>query len=888
MASVRDSLASYRAKRNFRITAEPGGDGATPLKKTRAGKTGAADKAQIFVIQRHHASHLHYDFRLELDGTLKSWAVPKGPSLDPKDKRLAVHVEDHPISYAEFEGTIPEKQYGAGEVVLWDRGTWQADGNAAAAYKAGKIKFELAGEKLHGHWTLVRTHMGKNGAAGKENWLLIKERDSDARPAGEYDITTERPESVKALPARRKAVASSRLAAVANVAAKSTSLDANEAAKKSTGQHALRTTPRTTQLPGKIEPQLATLVTTAPADDGWTYELKLDGYRILTRIDDAGKVRAFTRNGLDWSAKIPALIKAIGALGLRNTWLDGEIVVLNADGKPGFQLLQNAFADHATQSIQYFLFDIPFFDGQDLRAEPWTARREVLDAAMKKNRSALLGVTDALPSPIADIWSNVCHHGLEGLIGKRTDAPYSSGRSSSWIKVKCSKRQEFVICGYTNPKGSRTGFGALLLGVNEDGKLRYAGRVGTGFDESRLTEMFKELKSRAIDDSPFAKPPTGADVRDVHWVKPELVGEVAFAEWTKEGVVRQAVFHGLRADKPASAITVEKAAHAPGNGKGKGKTKSASVAVAPAIAKGKGAGKGRVTTESGVIVSHPDRIVDPSSGLTKLDLVLYYEKISDYMLPHLNGRPIAMLRVPENINGEQFFQKHLDKYVIPGALKIPGLDPGHGPVVVLNNQKALAGAAQMNTVELHTWNALARSIEKPDRIIFDLDPDPSLSWEKVIDATKLTRTLLEELGLKVFLKTSGGRGLHIVVPMLRKHEWAAAKDFAQAVSQHLARAIPDRFSAKMGAQNRIGKVFVDYLRNGRGATTVAAFSARARPGLAVSVPVSWGELEKLRASDQWNIVNVHDYLAARKTDPWAGYEKSRQSLATAIKTLKSA
>lgn len=860
MTRARDSLASYRAKRNFNITAEPSDIHDVHDSKETRHRTA---KEPIFVIQRHHATRLHYDFRLELNGTLKSWAVPKGPSLDPKDKRLAVHVEDHPISYAKFEGTIPAKQYGAGEVVLWDRGTWHADGNAAAAYKAGKLKFELTGEKLHGHWTLVRTHMGKPGASadGKENWLLIKERDSEARPAAEYDVTAARPESVNEIPAKKKIV--------------------KKAATKKTAH---------SPLPARIEPQLATLVDAAPAGDEWTYELKLDGYRILTRIDSAGKVRAITRNGLDWSAKIPALVKAVTALGLRNTWLDGEIVVLSKDGKPGFQLLQNAFSDGRTQSIQYFLFDIPFADGVDLRAEPWRTRRDVLDAVMKKNRSPLLGLTEALPAPVADIWSNVCHHGLEGLIGKRTDAPYSSGRSASWIKLKCHKRQEFVICGYTDPKGSRSGFGSLLLGVNEDGELRYAGRVGAGFDESRLAEMHKALKARATDAPPFKHPPTGAEVRDVHWVKPELVGEVAFAEWTGEGVVRQAVFHGLRSDKPASAITKEKAAHVAKKSSravnARAKTKAAAVPAAKTSSPR--ATKGRVTTDAGITVSHPERVVDPSSGLTKLDLVLYYEKIFPHMLPHMKDRPVAMLRVPENIKGEQFFQKHLDKYVIPGATKIPGLDPGHGPVVVLDNRKALAGAAQMNTVELHTWNALAKSIEKPDRVIFDLDPDPTLPWARVIEATTLTRTLLEELGLKIFLKTSGGRGLHIVVPLLRKYDWDGAKNFAQSVSRHLARAIPDRFSAKMGAQNRVGKVFVDYLRNGRGATTVAAFSARARPGLPVSVPISWDGLESLKSSDQWNIVNVHDHLASQKKDPWGTYEKSRQSLAGAIKLLDAA
>ena len=848
-----DSLVNYRAKRNFKITVEPhGGARKGANQGSRANVT--AKHEATFVIQRHHATRLHYDFRLEINHTLKSWAIPKGPSLDPKDKRLAVHVEDHPLEYATFEGTIPAKQYGAGEVITWDRGTWRAEGDtgdAAAGYKAGKIKFELFGEKLHGHWTLVRTRLGQDQSVGvnaqrKENWLLIKERDAAARPAAEYDVTLALPDSVNKPPV---------------------------AAAKSSASAPTRATPKTKSLtlmlPAKMQPQLATLAANAPGDDGWAYELKLDGYRILTRIDAAGDIHTFTRNGLDWSKKLVGTINALADLGLGNCWLDGEIVVVGKDGRPSFQMLQNAFASNQTQAIQYYLFDVLFADGRDLRAEPWEARRAILDALMVKNKSPLVGVTEIHQTPVKELLDSVCHHGLEGLIGKRRDAPYESGRGTSWIKLKCLKRQEFVIGGFTNPQGARSGFGALLLGVYENDKLRHVGRVGTGFDESRLAEMHKSLKALETTTTPFFNSPRIAGPNAVHWVKPTLVAEVSFAGWTASGSIRHAVFIALRDDKPSLQINREV-------------SKTISAVKSKTVPMNK---QGNVITDSGVIVTHAHRVVDVSTGFTKLDVVRYYEKIAPRMLEHLIDRPVAMVRVPDNIQGEQFFQKHLSKYAIAEALLLPDLDPGHAPLVALNTATALVSAAQMNVVEFHTWNATAKTMNHPDRLIFDLDPDPALQWEKIVEAAKLTRTILQELGLVSFLKTSGGNGLHVVVPLLRHHTWAASKEFAKAVSSHLAKTIPALFSAKMGAQNRNGKVFVDYLRNGRGSTTACAFSVRARPGLGVSMPISWQQLDELKASNEFDIMTAHSFLKKQKKDPWSEYEKSRQSIAHAIKTL---
>jgi bifunctional non-homologous end joining protein LigD len=854
-----DSLDKYRAKRDFKITAEPAGGAHKDAKQSSHAN---AKHEATFVIQRHHARRLHYDFRLEIDHTLKSWAIPKGPSLDPKDKRLAVHVEDHPLEYATFEGTIAPNQYGAGEVIAWDRGTWRLEGNsgdkgdkgdaaAATAYKAGKIKFELFGEKLHGHWTLVRTRLGQDQNTGshaqtKENWLLIKERDAHARPAQEYNFTVALPDSVN------------------NTARPENSTEESPQ---------IRIPPKTKSaalmLPEKMQPQLATLAANVPSDDGWAYELKLDGYRILTRIDALGAIQTFTRNGLDWSKKLAAIVKALSDSGLQNCWLDGEIVMLGKDGRPSFQMLQNAFASNQTEAIQYYIFDILFADGRDLRVEPWAARRTILDAVIVKSKSPLIGVTEIHQTPVKELLNSVCHHGLEGLIGKRRDSPYESGRSSSWIKLKCLQRQEFVIGGFTNPQGARTGFGALLLGVYENDKLRYVGRVGTGFDESRLAEMHKSLKALEIKIAPFMNAPKNVGLSAAHWVKPILVAQISFAGWTATGSIRHAVFIALGDDKPAVQIIREV-------------PKKISAVNGNTVPINK---HGSVTTDSGLIVTHAHRVIDISTGLTKFDVVRYYEQIAPRMLPHLIDRPVAMLRVPDNIQGEQFFQKHLGKSAIAEALLLPDLDPGHAPLVALNTQSALVSAAQINVVEFHTWNATVKSMHHPDRLIFDLDPDPALPWEKVLEAAKLTRTILQELGLLSFLKTSGGNGLHVVVPLLRQHTWEASKEFAKAISQHLAKTIPALFIAKMGAQNRIGKVFVDYLRNTRGSTTVCAFSLRARPGLGVSLPISWIELDALKAPNEFNILNAQFFLKTQNKDPWAEYEKSRQSLVHAMKVL---
>jgi bifunctional non-homologous end joining protein LigD len=857
-STARKALARYHDKRDFTRTPEP----------RTGGKTGKG--VLSFVIQKHHASHLHYDFRLELDGTLKSWAVPKGPCLDPTVKRMAVHVEDHPISYAGFEGTIPAKQYGAGSVIVWDCGEWLPDGDsgdsgdaadARKALAAGKLKFELRGEKLRGHWTLVR--MRGKGDASHEPWLLIKERDGEARPLGEYDVLAEQPASVITGLGVDEVGQPPKKVAINAPAQKA---PARKAAAKKAAPKVEKKPAKKAALPAAFQPQLATLAAAPASSPGdWLYELKFDGYRLLARIDK-GKVQCFTRNGHDWTARLPALAKALATLPTEAAWLDGEITVEGDNGAPDFQALQNAFDSGATSRIAYWLFDAPFLDGEDLRELPVEERRARLARLLGKKPPVPLRLSEAFDASPRDLLASSARLGFEGVVGKRKGSPYVSRRSPDWIKLKNQQRQEFVIGGYTAPKGSRTGFGALLLGVHDEatGKLRYCGNVGTGFDANRLADIKARLDKLETDDCPFTPRPAGVKAK---WVEPTLVAEVSFGEWTREDRVRHSVFQGLRADKPARDIRRERAQPAGGAEPArKTKTKEATKPMA-------------------LKISHAERVIDTHSGITKGQLAAYYDSVATLMLPHLRGRPVSLVRAPDGVGGELFFQKHIQNREIPGVkLLDPALDPGHEPLLQIDAKTGLIGAAQMNVIELHTWNATSRAIGKPDRMTFDLDPGEGVAWAQIQEAAMLVRTLLDELGLPAFLKTSGGKGLHVVVPVRRQYDWDTVKGFSQAVVAHLAQTIPQRFVAKSGPRNRVGKVFVDYLRNGFGATTVAAWSARSRPGLGVSVPVAWDELPVLTSASQWTVAN-----AAQRFDvgnkPWDEMESSRKGLAAAMKML---
>ena len=863
MAST-DPLLAYKKKRDFALTSEPAG-------------TVARKKSVLsFVIQKHAARSLHYDFRLELDGTLKSWAIPKGPSLDPTQKRLAVQVEDHPLSYAGFEGVIPPKQYGAGTVIVWDRGTWEPVGDPRAGYRAGKLKFQLHGEKLKGGWTLVR--MRNDADSRQQPWLLIKERDGEAKPASDFSVVDALPDSVLAASASRRA-GKKKAAAAKPVLPKAPAKSARQTKARGTPREAgtaiapgALVGAKRAAVPLTLSPQLATLVDRAPEEGDWIYEIKYDGYRILARIDKAD-VRLFTRNGHDWTAKLRGLAAALKGLKLSPGWLDGEIVVPGKNGTPDFGALQNAFDAARTGQIQYFVFDLPFYAGFDLREVGLSERRALLASLLRESSSEQIKFSEDFKAKGSDVLHDACRLGLEGVIGKRRDSAYVSRRSANWIKLKCTQRQEFVVVGYTEPQGTRTGIGALLLGTHDQaGKLRYAGRVGTGFDANTLTGLKKQLSRLAVDKTPLFEKPRDAQG---NWVKPKLVAEVSFAEWTNDGKVRHAVFHGLRTDKPATVITRESAADAPD-------TAARARDDTPAPDKRKAADPAEI---GGVRITHPDRIIDPSTGLTKRDLVNYYAQVAKRILPHLVRRPVSLLRAPAGIQHQLFVQKHGDTLKIPGLKELdPAFDPEHPPLLEIDSLKALIGAAQMNVVEFHTWNATTRSIEKPDRMTFDLDPAEGLAWPLMLEAAQLVRTFLDELGLQSFLKTSGGKGLHVVVPLTPRDDWDTVKEFSKQVVQHIATVVPARFVSKSGPRNRLGKVFIDYLRNGRGASTVAAFSARARPGMGVSMPCSWKELPSLTGGAQWTIVNAHERLEAG-ADPWAGYAKTRQTLTAAMRKL---
>lgn len=601
-------------------------------------------------------------------------------------------------------------------------------------------------------------------------------------------------------------------------------------------------------LPATLEPQLATLVD-KPQPGAWLYEIKFDGYRMLARIEGP-RVRLLTRNANDWTSRFPELVKALQASGLPDGWYDGEIVVQDANGRPDFNALQKAIEGGRRRHIVMYLFDCPYLGGEDLRAQPVEDRRAALQAALKPNERVRF--SEEFVAPAGALVATACKLGLEGIIGKRRGSPYVSRRSNDWIKLKCGLRQELVIGGYTNPDNGGVGIGALLVGYFDDaGGFHYAGKVGNGFSGEELASLVRQFKPLQQTVRPFAEK-TGYE-RRATWLRPQLVCEVAFAEWTPQCHVRHASYKGLRADKPAASVRREAAA-------------------AP-------------TAPAGLKVTHGDRVVDQASGLTKLHVVAYYEAVADWILPHLKDRPVSLVRAPQGVEGQLFFQKHPETPVPGLATLDPSLWPGHSALLAVNSRSALLSAAQLNTLEFHTWNSTAKAIDKPDRVIFDLDPGEGVTWAHVQEAATLTRAMLAELGLQAWLKTSGGKGLHVVVPLAPKLDYQVVKAFSEAVVRHMAKAIPQRFVAKSGGQNRIGRIFIDYLRNGHSQTTAAAFSVRSRPGLGVSMPVAWEQLQELRSGSHWDIKTAVPYLARRAEDPWAAYAKTRQTLTKAMKLL---
>ncbi len=862
----KDSLAPYRAKRDFSQTEEPSGKAAV-----------AAGKALRFVIQRHDATRLHYDFRLELDGVFKSWAVTKGPSLDPQVKRLAVEVEDHPLDYGDFEGTIPEGQYGGGTVQLWDRGYWLPQGDPHEGLKKGDLKFVLEGERLHGSWVLVRMRWdrdrGKSGDGKRTNWLLIKHRD-EAAHEGDDDKLLEDPKSIASGRTLKEiALGTGRAPTPFMTAKKRTAGAVWDSRKKGGGETeaAKSVQPKkVSSMPRFVEPQLCKLVEGAPAGRGWAHEVKFDGYRLQLRVED-GKAVLRTRKGLDWTAKFAAIAKQ--AKTLPDCLIDGEAVALDRHGVPDFGALQAALSDGKSDRLILFAFDLLFADGEDLRALPLSERKErlkdLLDG-LKGKHPALRYVEHFETSGVA-VLESASRMGFEGIISKQLDAPYRSGRVGNWLKTKSRAGHEVVIGGWTSEAKKVS---SLLVGVHRGKKLVYVGKVGTGFGEAEIRRLLPKLREVESKTSPFAAGASPPRERNIHWTRPELVAEIEFAGWTGGGNVRQAAFKGLRADKPAEEVEAEEPVKPEKAKMAKPVPKAAAKAAGPAVV-------------MGVSISHPDKPLWPAEKppVTKLELAQYYEAVGDWMIEHLKGRPCSIVRTPDGINGQTFFQRH----AMPGTsdlleqVKVSG---DKKPYLQIDRVEGLAAVAQLGATELHPWNCQPDVPDLPGRLVFDLDPAPDIGFAEVIKGCLDVRERLEALGLKTFCKTTGGKGLHVVTPLTndkKSPDWDAAKMFAKEICRRLAADFPDRYVLNMAKKERGGRIFLDYLRNDRTATAVAPLSPRARAGATVSMPINWSQAKPGLDPKTFTLRTAPALL--KKSKPWADYAKSAVALRAAIERL---
>jgi len=851
------ALEEYRRKRDFRKTPEPAG-------RSPAQKKAAA--TLTFVIQEHKARRLHFDFRLELDGVLKSWAVPKGPSLDPGEKRLAVEVEDHPLDYGGFEGVIPEGQYGGGTVLLWDRGIWvPADPDPAAAHAKGMLKFELRGEKLHGNWGLVRMG-GKAARERRPNWLLVKERDEAAVPESGDAVVMDNPLSVET---------GRSLEVIAE--------DRDRVWDSGKGETTPRHPPdhirgaRKGRIPGNLKPQLATPATAAPAGPDWVHEIKYDGYRLFADIEH-GKVRLITRSGLDWTGKFPELAHAFAQLPVDTTLIDGELVHLASNGTTNFSGLQDAIATGKTGALNFFAFDLLHRDGWDLTGASLEDRKAALADIIPPDTEGMLRYSDHQEGHGPAVLTQASGLGLEGIVSKRRDAPYRPGRGGAWFKVKCRNREEIVVIGFTDPEGKREGFGALLAGYYDpSGALRYAGRVGTGFSAERLADLRQQLDALVVK-TPSVTLPKEAPRKGVHWVRPVLVAEVEFAGWTADQILRHASFQGLREDKSPREVVYDPgklpAVEQPTTNM---RPSRADTDIAPR------ARDGSMMFE-GVRLTHPDRVLYPEEALTKLDLARYYQAVAKWVVPHLAHRPLTLVRCPGGQGKPCFYQKHLGK----GAPETIGHiditeDDETVAYPVIEDLAGLIGLVQMNVIELHPSGAGVDKLDTPDRITFDLDPDEGLAWSRVTEAAVDIRQALQAIGLESFAKTTGGKGLHVVVPLQPKLGWDEVKAFTKWVADSFVAQSPDRFTANQAKRARRGRIYIDYLRNSRGATAIGAYSPRARPGATVSTLLFWEEVENGVRPVGFTVATVPERLAGLKKDPWAEIGKLRQSISAAVR-----
>ena len=879
------NLSTYRKKRDFEKTAEPSGE--TPV---------APSKRRRFVIQKHDASRLHYDLRLESDGVFKSWAVTKGPSLDPHDKRLAVEVEDHPLDYGDFEGTIPKGQYGGGTVQLWDRGYWESD-DPERGYKKGDLKFTLHGNKLHGSWVLVRMRNDRTGGK-RTNWLLIKHRDEFAKEGNANNI----------LDADRSVASGRTMEQIAEgkgrapkpfMTAKSGRGEADAVWHSNRGDAAEARAEKKTEkteasapaakgkkvaaVPDFVAPQLCTPVDRPPNGEGWCHEIKFDGYRVQLRVED-GEAALKTRKGLDWTEKFQAIANEGSAL--PDVLVDSEIVALDHNGAPDFSTLQAALSDGKTDDLIFFAFDLLFADGMDIRGLPLAERKAQLKKLLEarpKSKASLIRYVEHFETGGDAVLQSACKLSLEGIVSKKLSAPYRSGRSEDWTKAKCRAGHEVVLGGWKTTNGK---FRSLMAGVNRGDHLAFVGMVGTGFGQDKVKRIMPALKAAASDKSPFGGKNAPRKTRDVHWLEPRLVAEIEFAGFTDAGNIRQAAFKGLRQDKPAGEVEAEKPAM----------TKLAKPIAKTAAKSGKPVkarptpGESKSAEVMGVIISHPDKVMWPDAGdgksVTKLDLARYFEAVGEWMIGHIKGRPCSLVRAPDGINGERFFQRHAMRGT-SSLLELVKVFGDHKPYLQIDRVEGFAAVAQIGALELHPWNCAPLAPDVPGRLVFDLDPAPEVEFADVIEAAKDMRQHLADVGLESFCKTTGGKGLHVVTPLLHgakdKVTWKEAKAFAQGVCQWMANENPERYLLNMSKKLRKGKIFLDYLRNDRMATAVAVLSPRAREGATVSMPLTWAQVRGDLDPKRYTVRAVPALLA--KTKAWQGYDGAAASIKAAIKTL---
>ncbi|WP_342712528.1 DNA ligase D [Bradyrhizobium sp. B124] len=867
------NLTTYRKKRDFEKTNEPSGDVKV-----------APGKQRRFVIQKHDATRLHYDFRLEFDGVFKSWAVTRGPSLDPHDKRLAVEVEDHPLDYGDFEGTIPEDQYGGGTVQLWDRGTWESD-DPERGFKKGDLKFTLHGDKLHGSWVLVRMKNDRLGGK-RTNWLLIKHRDEYAVDTnGEAVLDEDRSvasgRSMAEIAAGKGRAPKPFMLAKGNGKAKADAVwqsnhgmaaDARARTKAPAPQEKLKAQlkarpkaqpKQVAEMPDFVSPQLCAAVENPPNGAGWCHEIKFDGYRVQLRVED-GEALVKTRKGLDWTDKFGAIVKEAGKL--PDALIDGEIVAPDENGIPHFSTLQAALSDGKTDRLIFYAFDLLFAGNEDLRPLPLTERKARLQALFAARKGKLIRYVEHFEERGDAVLDSARKLGLEGIVSKRLDGAYRSGRSDDWTKAKIRAGHEVVIGGWKTTNGK---FRSLMAGVYRGDHLEFVGIVGTGFGQDTVRRIMPALKAAASDTSPFGGKDAPKKTRDVHWLKPELVAEIEFAGWTDAGNIRQAAFKGLRQDKPAHEVEAER---------------PVVTRVVKPMAKAK---SGEVM---GVAISHPDKALWPDAGdgapVTKLDLASYFEAVGAWMIGYLKGRPCSIVRAPDGIKGETFFQRH----AMAGTsklLKLAKVSGDRKPYLQIDQVEGLAAVAQLGGLELHPWNCAPDAYDTPGRLVFDLDPAPDVAFSDVVDAAKDMRQRLTAVGLESFCKTTGGKGLHVVAPLLTgardKVTWKEAKAFAQGICQWMAQDDPERYLINMSKAKRTGKIFLDYLRNDRLSTAVAVLSPRARPGATVSMPLTWAQVRGDLDPKKYTVRSVPALLA--KSKAWDGYKDAASSIKAAMKKL---